>query len=398
MRQARLLRIARGGMAHSWGFLVAAGLACAVAASPPPAAAGEKYALLIGLDDYGPGKAQGITRLGYASRDVRDMEQALTALGYKYLERPLLNQVARRLDIVRALSYHAETLTQEDTFVLFFAGHGVRAGNGHTYWLTRDTSLSLLDDNGIRLEHLLDYVRDIKASKKLVLLDHCFSGDVTPVVGRSPNLDSTSPAGAGNRAAGSAEGGAVLTRGISRVSDIGEEIRSRGRGLIVVAAARDEAFESDKLQHGVFTAALLDALRSHKASQDESLSALELLRFVGGRVRELARELKLPDQGVYDVVEGTAIADWEIGKPTGGDVQDYVRTLSRWAGREWISLATKMRCKTILEKAARTGASDPGLTSEENELLQEIRKHMQFPEGDEESWAKDLEQELSPSP
>ena len=374
-------------MARVVGLLVAA----AVVSPATSHAAGKKYALLIGIDDYGPGKAEGITRLGFASKDVTDLEQALKGLGYD-VARPRVNEYAERRDILKQLGYYAETLTVDDTFILFFAGHGVRARNGHTYWLTRDASLSFLDENGIRLEHLMDFVRDIQAKKKLVLLDHCYSGDVTPALGRSRSIDSGSPAGP--EGARSGEGGFVLTRGVSRVKEIGDEIHARGSGLLVLAAARDEAFESDTLKHGVFTAALLEALRSRKASQDNSLSALELLLFVGNKVKELGQTLRLPDQGVQPVFDPTGFSDWEIGRPPSGSAEDYLSTLRRWVDREWITVDTKMRCKTVIEKWARTSAGGPALTAAESTLLQEVQQHMQFPEGEEEAWARELEATL----
>jgi hypothetical protein len=308
--------------------------------------------------------------------------------------------MARRVDIVRALTDLGDRVTGEDTFLLFFAGHGVRARNGHTYWLTRDTSLDLLDENGIRLEHLMDYVRDIRAKSALVLLDHCFSGDVTRASDRSRSLDSSSPTSSTPGEVRAGEGGFVLTRGVSRVKEIGDEILANGSGLLVLAAARDEAFEADQLKHGVFTSALLEALRSRKATPgDASLSVLELSLFLGRRVKELSQTLSLPDQGVQPIFPTTGFSDWEIGRPPSGDTEQYLKTLERWSDvRAWISVRTKMQCTRIVDKAARVSAGGPALTPDESLKLQVIVGHIQFEEGQEESYARALERAMNPQP
>jgi len=348
-----------------------------------------RYALVIGLNDYG-GSAEGIRRLGYAKKDAVDIEQALRALGYKMLERPLINEVARRRDIVRALSLYADTLTENDTFVLFFAGHGVRGRNGQPYWLTRDTSLGLLEENGVRLGHLMDYVRDVKAKKKLVLLDHCFSGDVGLSAGGTRSLDSSAgPTGAPR----AGEGAPVVVRGVARVSDVGARLRTGASGFFVLAAAREEAYESDQMKQGIFTSAVLEALRTRKAAgNDAILTVFELLSFVGRRVQELGREKSLPDQDVYPVADNPGISDWEIGKPSGGDPAAYLETLRRWEGRGWITTQVKMDCKRIIDKwAKKINEGGPDLTPEEALLLQRIQGHMQYREGAEEEWAKELQ-------
>ena len=93
-------------------LLVTSVVAAVLMLTPPAAAeAGRKYALLIGLDDYGQEK--GITRLGYARKEVEEMQKALTALGFEFPERPLVNEMARRVDIVRALTDLADRVTGE---------------------------------------------------------------------------------------------------------------------------------------------------------------------------------------------------------------------------------------------------------------------------------------------
>jgi uncharacterized caspase-like protein len=160
-------------------------LAVAAAFVPPAAAQDDepkKYALLIGINDYTFRDTQ-IASLAYATLDARAMKRILEDKGYKTVD--LIDDEAERDRIVGHLSRIGAVARKNDTFLLYFAGHGVRSkvGKTPTYWLTYDADTRRLDVKGIRLSHLLDYVADIKADRKMVILDHCFSGDVDLKVG-----------------------------------------------------------------------------------------------------------------------------------------------------------------------------------------------------------------------
>ena len=376
--------------------------AAALLVSGTADAAGQKYAFLVGLNEYRFVR-KGITELKFADKDATALAEAFRAMGY--VVRSAVNRDAQRANVLLFLSDYAEKLTPEDTFVLFFAGHGVRGPNGRTYWLTWDADPGFLDGDGIRLEHLFDYVRDIRAGKKLVLLDHCFAGDAGAALRTPRDLDSTAPSASASDTPRSVGGETEIARGVLRVGEIKEAIQSRARGLIVLAAASDEAFESKQLGHGIFTAALLEALRSQKASRDDSLTAAELIEFVNTRVKDLARAFANADQHMNDIVEGADLGGWEIGKPPPGDAQtaqsklgQYIDVLHRLDGRNWIKTPTKIRCRELLTDWAKTFEGGPALGATEGILLEKVRQHLDL-EHCEEQCAKDLEelmQRLSP--
>jgi len=111
-------------------FRSRATVACAAVAlltGFPALAGGKSYALLVGSNRYASENA-GVRPLAYAENDVNELAAALIKLGY---EQPLvlLNRGAKRRDILRELSWLAATLKPDDTFLLFFAGHGVRGLN-----------------------------------------------------------------------------------------------------------------------------------------------------------------------------------------------------------------------------------------------------------------------------
>jgi hypothetical protein len=134
--------------------------------------------------------------------------------------RILTESAAGRADVIRELNWYARKLDSDDEFVLFYSGHGVRNPEINTqgYWVTYGAGISTLDATAIRLSHLMDYVREIKAGKKLVLLDHCFSGDVvsTPTIAAGPAAPAPAPAAGGWRALGA--GGSRRRTGIQHAA------------------------------------------------------------------------------------------------------------------------------------------------------------------------------------
>ena len=276
-------------------------VAAAVGLTTPVPASGQgteqKYTLLIGLSQYRQ-VSDGIVQLSYPDEDVTALTSVLVGQNFQVVS--LIDDDAKREDIIQELYHHAEMVRKQDTFLLYFSGHGVRndAVNGKTYWLTYDAGLAVLDTAGIRIEHLLEYVQDIKAERKIVLLDHCFSGDV--VTASSPEI--TTDAGGGGPGAGARTTGGgrrIAARGVFRDDDWYAEAAPHATGLVMLAAAKDRAFESPTLKHGLFTAALLRALGSRDADtapRNGRLSANELISFVRTKVAALAAAEGFPPQ------------------------------------------------------------------------------------------------------
>ena len=101
-------------------------------------AQGKKYALLIGLDNYRY-VTSGIPTLKYAVADAEALGEVLEDNDYQVTV--LTNDDAKREDIVEELNKFGFLTKPDDTFLLFFAGHGLKNEvlNKETYWLTYET-------------------------------------------------------------------------------------------------------------------------------------------------------------------------------------------------------------------------------------------------------------------
>lgn len=373
-RHARVGRIA--------GALLALCFAAPVAGQAPTP---RKYALLVGLNKY-LYPTTGIPELEFAKADVTSLSSVLEQQGYEVVS--LLNDHARREDVVAELSRHAALLNETDDFLLYYAGHGVRnkSVNLKTYWLTYDAQLEALDVSGIRLRHLLDYVMDIKAKRKMILLDHCFSGDLISTAGSGggPRGAPDAPAGpAGTTGRRGGGGTQRLERNAFPLNDFTQVVTSAGEGLVVIAAARGEAFELRNLGHGLFTAALLSALTTREAdsNRDAKLSIDELKAYLQTKVRTLASG----SQEIVELTNATNTAGWFISDklPVVNDAEaarkadGYKRKLTEWEQKHWIVSETKNRCWDTLLSWTDSLRDGRRLSEGDQALLDRVREAME---------------------
>ncbi len=333
----------------------------------------KKYALLIGINHY-LSLSQGVPTLNYAIADVDAMKDALEEQGFEVTVRK--NEDAERRKIVRELNSKAQLLNENDFFLLFFAGHGVRnkVFNNKTYWLTYDADLSALDVAGIRLKHLLDYIQDIKARYKLILLDHCFSGDIV--------RGGSSSGGARGNGSGA---NLSITRNVIPITDIERQIREQGEGMVIIAAASNQAIESASLGHGIFTAALLKAFGSSEAdaNKDNVLDIDELKNYLKIQVPSLARSEANYDQHIVESTFGVNLTGWKIATLPLDDLEtakllskDYKDKLGVWRLKQWITIETIYHCEKALDKREESIATGQSMDNKYQRVFDTLDESM----------------------
>ena len=377
-------------------LLLSLGLGTSVWAQAPP----KKYALLVGLNKYLYQWA--VPQLQFAVNDARELKDALEKQGWEVTL--LLNEDARRERVVAELYRHAWITTPNDDFILYFAGHGVRNrfSTKRAFWLTYDAHIDSLDVGGIRLHHLLEYISDVPAGRKLVLLDHCFSGDLvldpgpvptpSPGTGESaaagpapaPTPGSAPGAGGGSR---DASGATRLDRNVFPIEDLRDQLRVAGEGSVVIAAAEAGALELSDLKHGVFTWVLLRALttREADANSDARLSIDELKAYLQAKVAEIARTKASVEQRVLDLGTIRNSASWFVSEnlPLGSlaEVQAkasaYKSRLSNWFQQGWISQDTKRFCWQLLLDWQSSLEGGRPLTAREELVLAKLRETLE---------------------
>jgi uncharacterized caspase-like protein len=140
-----------------------------------PAVLGKYYALIIGINNY---QDPLISELDKPIKDAELFYNALTSR-YTFEESDVrLLRNATMEDIVNALDYYAKVVKPEDSFLIFYAGHGVWDLDAEIgFWLPsdarKDSKLAWFRNSTLR-----DYLREISSKHTLLISDACFGGSI----------------------------------------------------------------------------------------------------------------------------------------------------------------------------------------------------------------------------
>ena len=133
------------------------------------------YSLIIGIDDY---MDPNLPDLDNPINDAEKLHSTLTSNYTFEDDNMMILRDAKRIDIVNALDYLANTVTPNDNLLIFYAGHGnwdERADVG--YWLPSDAYLNS-SANWFRNSTLVDYLKMIESKHTLLITDACFAGSI----------------------------------------------------------------------------------------------------------------------------------------------------------------------------------------------------------------------------
>lgn len=153
--------------------IVAAGVSTDSRALTAKLTQGKSYGLIIGINGY-----QQIPKLKNAVNDAKVIDQVLKD-DYGFENVVLLDQDATRDNIMKSLNDMRKKLTENDSLVIFYSGHGEFNKETETsYWLPVDAGT---DDNTKWLETqtISNQLKLISAKHVLIIADSCFSGTMT---------------------------------------------------------------------------------------------------------------------------------------------------------------------------------------------------------------------------
>lgn len=208
--------------------------AVGVAWAQPCPQYGASHAVVIGVNDSGPGNAP----LQAAEQDAERMALALKARGFQVTT--LVGAQASRAAVIKLLSATLPSaLKPEDRVVVYFAGHGQTVGDASPMgYLMPHGGDPTVPATGISMQDLVGWMGNYPARHKLLLVDACYSG---LALTRSIQRADTSPAACGHLDV------PVLA--------------------LMVAGRKDEVAREDA-RGGYFTTALVAALRYGPPSLD----------------------------------------------------------------------------------------------------------------------------------
>ena len=236
------------------------------------------HILAIGINKYvdhgwtppGTGERILFRPLGLAVSDAtsvaEDLRKAAQAQ-YRDVNVTLISdEKATQEGVELAINKLATETYPRDTFILFAAAHGI-SENGRFYLIPQDYQggPNALARNAIDQDRLQDWLANrIKAKRAIILLDTCESGALVAGHMRSRTNSPASEAA------------------------MGRLHEATGRPVLTAAALGQEAWEGviahTGERHGVFTWAILDALRHGDTNNDGLIDLSELVTHVQKRV------------------------------------------------------------------------------------------------------------------
>jgi uncharacterized caspase-like protein len=238
------------------------------------------HVLAVGIDKYvDRGWIEGdrirrFARLNLAVKDAKAfgaaMERSKGDLYDEVIVTPVLEEAATRNNLDKVIGAIGQATHRRDTFILFAAAHGA-SQDGRFYLIPQDyqSGPDALRQKAIGQDQLQDWLANrIKAKKAIILLDTCESGALVAGHLRSRTEDAASEAAIGRLH--EATGRPVLTAAASG--------QFAHEGIIVTTGER----------HGIFTWALLDALRNGDRNRNGRIELSEVVGHVQAVVPELA--------------------------------------------------------------------------------------------------------------
>ncbi|MCB9522192.1 MAG: caspase family protein [Myxococcales bacterium] len=254
-------------------------------------APGDLYVVALGVSDYADPR---IPDLRFAHRDAEALGEALQdATGFGAIHVRVFTDAevgAGAVDVARSLLRQAGP---DDTVVLFVAGHGLydTADPPAFHALTHGSRLEDLPGTALAFDALEGLLAGVPAQRKLMLLDTCHSGERFDPVAPDP----AAPPAPDSRRIVAVQAAPALQ--IATAERLLHEDLARRTGAVVFSSSRGDelSYERAELGHGVFTSAVLAALRGGADGDgDRQITLDELAGFVTGEVSRLTEGRQHP--------------------------------------------------------------------------------------------------------
>ncbi len=240
------------------------------------------YALVVGTSKYRDEKLN----LKYPEKDAAIFADALRkSAGKLFKERvsvKLLSTASepwpRKAEIRKALQEFGAKAGPDDILLVYFSGHGITyppvSEAGQFYYLTTDIQGDNLQDEAIlktqavAQDSLMEWVRQVKARKRILIYDACNSGSVVS-----------------HFEAGAKDLNTDQRRALERMKD------RTGMYVLAGSAADKSSYEASNYGHGLLTYSLINGMLSVAAKRNNLVELGDLFAFVEDDVERLAKNI-----------------------------------------------------------------------------------------------------------
>lgn len=241
------------------------------------------HALVIGIGEY-----PNAPRLNTAQITALDAQQVATVLkdagfcGYPETQvRLLYKDQATRANILAELDRLAQVVKEGDTVFLFYSGHGEYGEDEHYYLTTYDTALNedrkVVKDGGVREQELLDKIKNIAATRALLIFNACHAGAIKAMT--LGDDDEPPKIGEGT--------------GQNLPEQLTTALLGAGEGRVIITACRDtqKSYFDRADPATLFAQTLTNGLRGTGIeSRRNTISLFDLYEYVFTTVSDLAKQ------------------------------------------------------------------------------------------------------------
>ncbi|MEO6613722.1 MAG: caspase family protein [Chitinophagaceae bacterium] len=255
----------------------------------------------IGIDQFSDSKYN----LQYSTKDIRDLSEKLKEKYGKNISIDTLFNSDVTISAIKALKQKLLQTNENDKVIIAYSGHGMLSKDYDYYLSTYSVNFDKPEENGLPYDELESLLDSIPARKKLMLIDACHSGEVDKedLILINKATDSLKLKKGFKPVAYKKEAHLGLKNSFELMQSLFVNVgKSTGATIISAAAGTQFALERNDLKNGVFTYAILEAM---KANSTMKLS--ELKSIVGKRVEELTKGLQKPTSR-----NETIAVDWNV--------------------------------------------------------------------------------------
>ena len=228
------------------------------------------YILAIGVAKYNDSSLN----LNFPAKDAGDFTKSWETQKKKLFRdvvvKLITNENATRDNVMDGLEWLQKEVTQKDTAIAFFAGHGMNdPKTGQFYFLPFNANLDAVKRTMVANSDITSTL-DSLPGKRILFMDACHSASVS---------------------------GRTQTRGLVDIGAMRKEMEAAGTGTLIFAAAsgKQGAQENEKWGNGAFTKSLLEALGGQADNRKTGRVTVSMLNaFITERVKELTGGSQTP--------------------------------------------------------------------------------------------------------
>jgi hypothetical protein len=246
--------------------------------------------------------------LQFAAKDAGDVLKTFSDAGGRDCKTLLLTNKEVGPEALEKIKAFVGESKESDEVILFCAGHGMLDEHLDYVYAGHQVDPQHLGETGIELDALLEAIGSGKSLKRLVLMDTCQSG----AVGEKEEMKLAQASTELPQGVRAIKSRALKVVGTSALAGDDQQrfieemflLPGQHRGINIIGASggAEYAMESDKWNNGVFTSALIEALRDKKADMDHRgrISVSDLKTYLAQRVPELTGGAQKPSVVAFE--------------------------------------------------------------------------------------------------